>query len=164
MDIAGGSGAYAIAIAMRRPHVHCTIADLPPVAADAQSYIDRFGCQNSVDTVSFNMFDDAWPSGYDAVLMTNVLHDWDPRRREHLAASSFAALPSGGRIFIHEILLNDAQDGPLPGALFSVMMLGTRGKQFSFLELEELLAHAGFTDVAVKHTYGYYSLVSATKP
>ncbi|MBV9577009.1 MAG: ubiquinone/menaquinone biosynthesis protein, partial [Chloroflexi bacterium] len=129
----------------------------------AQTYIDKYGCQDRVDITSFNMFDDAWPTGYDAVLMTNILHDWDPKRRADLVASSYAALPVGGHLFLHEILLNDAQDGPPAAAMFSTMMLGTRGKQLSFLEMQSLLTQAGFTSVDVKPTYGYYSLVIGTK-
>jgi 2-polyprenyl-3-methyl-5-hydroxy-6-metoxy-1,4-benzoquinol methylase len=163
LDVAGGSGCYSIAIASGHAHVRCTVADLPPVAEDARSYIQRYNCQARVDTVGLNMFNDAWPNGYDAVLLTNVLHDWDPDRRAFLAKAAFNVLPPRGQLLIHEILLNDAQDGPLAGSLFSVMMLGTRGKQLSFVELEELTRRAGFVDVSVEHTYGYYSLVKATK-
>jgi acetylserotonin N-methyltransferase len=163
LDIAGGSGGYAIAIVLEHPHLHCTVADLPPVADNARAYIERYGCQDRVDTLSFNMFDDGWPSGYDAVLMTNVLHDWDPKRRADLVAASYAALPPGGHLFLHEILLNDAQDGPVAAAMFSTMMLGTRGKQLSFAELRSLLTDKGFASVDVKPTYGYYSLVIGTK-
>jgi acetylserotonin N-methyltransferase len=163
LDVAGGSGCYAIALALRHPHLCCTVADLPAVADDARTYIERYNCQERVDTYGFNMFRDTWPTGYDAVLLTNVLHDWEAERRAQLVASAFKALPAGGRVFIHEILLNEAQDGPIAAALFSVMMLGTRGKQLSFAELEDLLTRTGFGEVEVKHTYGYYSLVSATK-
>jgi acetylserotonin N-methyltransferase len=163
LDVAGGSGGYAIALALEHPHLRCTVADLPAVANDARAYIKRYQCGDRVDTASFNMFDDAWPPGYDAVLMTNVLHDWDPKRRADLVASSFEALPPGGHLFIHEILLNDAQDGPIAAAMFSTMMLGTRGKQLSFAELQALLTSKGFATVDVKSTYGYYSLVIGTK-
>jgi acetylserotonin N-methyltransferase len=163
LDVAGGSGCYAIALALRHSHLRCTVADLPPVANDARSYIERYDCGPRVDTFGFNMFTDSWPTGYDAVLMTNILHDWDPERRSYLVHSAFKALPPGGRLFIHEILLNDSQDGPLPAALFSVMMLSTRGKQLSFAELDDLARGAGFADVEVNHTYGYYSLVTAIK-
>jgi acetylserotonin N-methyltransferase len=163
LDVAGGSGGYAIALALEHPHLHCTVADLPRVAENARTYIERYACQERVDTVSFNMFEDAWPAGYDAVLMTNVLHDWDPQRRADLVGSSYAALPPGGHLFIHEILLNDAQDGPVAAAMFSTMMLGTRGKQLSFAELQKLLTDKGFASVDVKPTYGYYSLVIGTK-
>jgi acetylserotonin N-methyltransferase len=164
LDVAGGSGCYAIALALRNPQLRCTVAELPVVAADARTYITRFGCADRVDTHPFNMFEDAWPAGYDAIFFSNVFHDWDPRRRDDLTKRSFAALPSGGRVYLHEMLLNDTHDGPLHSALFSVMMLGTRGKQFSAVELAARLEEAGFANPTVTHSYGYYSLVSATKP
>lgn len=163
LDVAGGSGCYSIALALRHPEIHCTVADLPPVVADTRSYISRYDCEARVDTHAFNMFNDVWPTGYDAVLLTNILHDWDPVRREDLVQRAFDVLPDGGHLFIHEMLLHDAQDGPLPAALFSVMMLGTRGKQLSFAELDDLTRGVGFANVEVRHTYGYYSLVTATK-
>jgi 3-hydroxy-5-methyl-1-naphthoate 3-O-methyltransferase len=163
LDVAGGPGSFSIALALRYPNLRCTVADLPNVVANTRTFIERYQCQDRVDTHAFNMFDDAWPSGYDAVFFSNVFHDWDAPRRTDLANRAFAALPTGGRILIHEMLLNDAADGPLAAALFSVLMLGTRGKQFAYHELEALVTTAGFADVRVTHTYGYYSLVSATK-
>lgn len=163
LDVAGGSGCYSIALALRHHHLRCTVADLPVVASDARSYVERYECQSRVDTYGFNMFSDEWPTGYDGVLFSNVLHDWDPDRCEHLVRSAFATLQPGGRLFIHEMLLNDSQDGPLPASLFSVMMLGTRGKQFSFAELDDLVRKVGFVDTDVRHTYGYYSIVVARK-
>ena len=164
LDVAGGSGCYAIQLALHNPRLCCTVADLPVVAADTQGYITRYGCSERVDTLGFNMFDDAWPSGYDAIFFSNVIHDWDAARRADLARRAFEALPSGGRIFLHEMLLDDSEAGPLHASLFSVMMLNTRGKQFSFVELCSLLAAAGFQTPSVSHTYAYYSLVAASKP
>ena len=43
------------------------------------------------------------------------------------------------------------------------MLLGTRGQQFTFTQLRKLLQDAGFVDVEVSTTYGYYSLVRARK-
>jgi len=164
LDVAGGSGCFSIALALRHPTLRCTIAELPLVAADTRTYIARYRCEDRVDTHPFNMFTDPWPSGYDAIFFSNVFHDWDAQKREELVARSFAALPAGGRIYLHEMLLNDTSDGPLPPALFSIMMLGTRGKQFSGPELNTLLTGAGFVDVSMTHSYAYHSLVRATRP
>jgi hypothetical protein len=164
LDVAGGSGCYSIALALHCPWLRCTVADLPAVAADSQTYIERFQCADRVDTYGFNMFDDEWPTGYDAIFFSNVLHDWDPDRRVDLVTKSFKTLPSGGHVYIHEMLFDEAADGPLPAALFSIMMLGTRGKQFTFRELEDLLGQAGFTSIDVRPSYGYYSLIRATRP
>ncbi len=164
LDVAGGSGCFSIQLALANPELRCTIAELPSVATDTRTYIARNGLDDRVDTHPFNMFDDPWPSGYDGIFFSNVFHDWDAHRRSELARKAFAALPAGGRVFLHEMLLNEAQSGPTPAALFSVMMLGTRGKQFSFDELRQLLATAGFRNAVAQPSYGYYSVVSAVRP
>ena len=78
--------------------------------------------------------------------------------------SAHGALPAGGRIFIHEALLDDSGAGPLTTATFSlVMLLGTQGRQFTYAELAKLLGDAGFTDVGATPSHGYYSVVRATR-
>jgi hypothetical protein len=42
---------------------------------------------------------------YDAHFFSNVWHDWNEAQCANLAARSFKALPSGGRILLHEMLL-----------------------------------------------------------
>ena len=83
-------------------------------------------------------------------------------------ARRFAELipaPHGGQIFLHEMLIDERGGGPLTTAAFSLMMLTTtRGKQYSLPELAQLLANAGFVDVRATPSYGYYSIVSASKP
>ena len=83
-----------------------------------------------------------------------------------LARKSFDALPSGGRIFLSEVLMDDDLAGPWQAAAFSLLMLiGTLGKQYSLPEYRASLGSAGFTQVeAVRTGGGYYSLVSARKP
>jgi len=43
-----------------------------------------------------------------------------------------AALPSGGRLAIHDVFLNDTLDGPLPIALYSAALFAlTEGRAYS---------------------------------
>jgi len=110
------------------------------------------------------MFREPWPAGYDAVFFSDIFHDWGPKLCRQLTQRSFAALPPGGRIFLHEMLLDETKTGPLPAASYSIgMLLFTQGKQYSAEELEQLLLEEGFQDVSVTPTYGYYSLISARK-
>jgi hypothetical protein len=44
-----------------------------------------------------------------------------------------------------------------------LMLTATRGRQFTFGQLKTLLQNAGFVDVDVTSTYGYYSLIRAVK-
>jgi acetylserotonin N-methyltransferase len=164
LDIAGGAGSFAIALTLRHPEVRCTVAELPVVCPMTQRFIERYGAADRVNTIPLNMFYEDWPRGYDAVLLSSVLHDWDLPRRMELLRRAFAALPVGGQILIHEQLLSDAADGPFGAALFSLdMRVGTLGKQFTAAELGRALVEAGFADVSVVNTYGYFSLICARK-
>ena len=131
----------------------------------AQTYIDAAGVQDRVDTAAVDMFRQAWPAGYDAVFFSNVWHDWNFRTCEWLAARAFEALPAGGRIMLHEMLLDDDGAGPPAAASFSMLMLlATQGQQFTLEELKGILEGAGFTGVEARQTYGYYSIVTGFRP
>ncbi len=165
LDVGGGSGCFAIALAQHLPNLRCTVMDLPAMCRLAEDYIAQGGVAGRVDTIGVDMFRQKWPSGYDALFFSNIFHDWSLETCAELAATAHAALPKDGHIFLHEMLLDDTGCGPRAAAAFSVMMLfGTKGQQFTFSELQSLLEGAGFVDVAVTPTYGYYSLVRARAP
>ena len=166
MDVGCGSGVYGIEIARAHPRLRVTLLDLPAMAGEAGRYVARAELEDRVATHPCNMFEEQWPQGHDAHFFSNVFHDWSPETNRMLARKSFAALPSGGRILLNEILMDDDGTGPWYASAFSLMMLlGTLGKQYSLPEYREILESAGFTQVeAVRTGGGYYSLVSAVKP
>jgi hypothetical protein len=165
LDVGGGSGCFAIALAQHHPDMRCSIMDLPAMCQVAQGYIDAAGAADSVDTVDVDMFRGEWPRGYDAVFFSNVFHDWSFSTCAQLAAKAFNILPSGGRIYLHEMLLDDDGAGPLAATAFSlVMLLGTQGQQFTFARLRDLLQGAGFGDIRVDANFAYHSLVCGIKP
>ena len=166
MDVGCGSGVYGIEMAKQNPGLRVGLMDLKEMCVEADKYIAAEGVGDRVRTLAANMFTEAWPTGYDAHFFANVFHDWSTETNTLLAKRSFDALPSGGRIFLSEILMDDDGAGPWPAAAFSLLMLlGTQGKQYSLAEYQEILGSAGFTDVRAKRSGGgYYSLVSARKP
>jgi acetylserotonin N-methyltransferase len=110
------------------------------------------------------MFRQDWPADHDAMFFSNIFHDWDRDTCTQLARKAHAALPEGGRIYLHEMLLDDDGAGPSAAATFSlVMLLGTHGQQFTFAQLQEILETAGFNEVRTVPSYGYYSLVTARR-
>lgn len=163
LDVGAGSGCYPIALALANPSLHATIMELPAMCAVAQEYVEAAGVSDRVDTVAVDMFREPWPAGYDAVFFANVWHDWNFETCAWLAQRTWEALPAGGRIFLHEMLLDDDGDGPATAVSFSMLMLGTEGQQFTLPELKGMIEGAGFVDLQARHTYGYYSLVSARK-
>jgi hypothetical protein len=62
------------------------------------------------------------------------------------------------------MLLDDTGAHPRTTAAFSMLMLGaTKGQQFTFGELKEILEGAGFHGIETFPTQGYYSLISGQK-
>ena len=130
----------------------------------AQGYIKAGEVADSVDTAAVDMFRQPWPKGYDALFFSNIWHDWNFQTCKWLAARAFETLPAGGRIMLHEMLLDDDGAGPVTAASFSMLMLlGTQGQQFTFSELKGILESAGFAGVESRQTSVYYSVVTAYK-
>lgn len=165
LDVGAGSGVFAIAIAQAWPHIRATIMDLDTMCQAAMGYVRDGQVIGRVDAAAVDMFREPWPTGYDALFFSNIFHDWNDETCITLARKAFDALPKGGRIFLHEALMNDNADGPATTASFSILMLtSTQGRQFSLPELADILGKAGFIDCEASATCGYYSLVSARKP
>lgn len=164
LDVGGGSGCFSIALARRYDTLNCTVMDLPTICELAERYIEEAELEAQIDTVAVDMFRQRWPEGYDAHFFSNIFHDWSMETCLELARKSYAALPKGGCILLHEMLLDDSATAPAPAVAFSLLMaLGTQGQQFTFMQLADILQQAGFINVSWQPSHGYYSLVSAEK-
>ena len=164
LDIGGGSGAHCIGAALKWPDLHAVVFDTPPVCEVAQEFIVRYGLQERIRTQVGDMWNDPFPAA-DLHFYGMIFHDWTPEKCRFLTRKSFASLESGGRLMIHEMLYNDEKTGPFPVAACSInMLVWTEGEQYSGQELAEMLTEAGFIDVEVKPTFGYWSIVTGRKP
>jgi hypothetical protein len=111
------------------------------------------------------MFAEPFPPGFDLHLFSNVLHDWDIDRVEQLLGKSFAALPPGGMVVIHDAHINGDKTGPLPVAAYSALLMAiTEGKCYSEKEMAEFLTRAGFSHVTYFPTAADRSVITARKP
>lgn len=166
MDVGCGSGVYGIEIAKAYSGLNVTLMDLKEMCVAADEYIAASTVSGRVSTAPVDMFNEAWPTEHDGHFFSNVFHDWSDETNRVIAKKSFDALPSGGQIFLNEILMDDDGTGPWPAAAFSLLMLsGTLGKQYSLPEFRDILESAGFTNIQASRTGGgYFSLVSAVKP
>jgi predicted O-methyltransferase YrrM len=165
LDVGGGSGAISIALTMRNTHLRSTLLDLAPVCEIAAEHVASYALAERIRVLPADMFVDRWPDGHDIVLMADVLHDWDRPRCQALLQRAYLALPPGGRVLIHEVLLDDSRNAPPAAAAYSLhMVYTTKGAQFTLGDLTELLADAGFVDVTARPTFGYFSVVTATRP
>ena len=164
LDVAGGSGIYACTIVAHQPHLRATVLEKPPVDAVARRAIERRGCANNVGVVAGDMLRDEWPSGCDAHLISNVLHDWDVLVVKDLLARSHRALLPAGLLVIHDAHFNESKTGPLQVAKYSALLMhSTEGRCYSVAEIRGWLEAAGFGDVQFKPTAADRSVVTARR-
>ena len=164
LDPGGGSGALSLALATRFEQLSCTILEIPAVVPLANEFAADAGLGERVRAVEGSLFADAWPGPHDAVLLSQILHDWSDEEAVRLVARARGALAPGGRLLIHEKLVDDDGEGPLANALVNLdMLVWTEGRQWTPRDLTELLEAGGFGQVEVVPTFGYWSLVSAVR-
>lgn len=163
LDVGAGSGCFSIAAAFRNPHLTCTLLDLAPVCARALEYVRHYELHASIHAAPLDFWNDPWPLGHDAVLLSNVLHDWERERCLELLARAHACLEPGGRVYVHEIIATE-HNRLMASALSLGMFMGTQGRQWTGAELGSMLARTGFADMQATHTSGHFWTVSARKP
>lgn len=145
LDIGAGSGIYACSIAAQHTHLKAVVFDQAPVDRIAGKLIAERGCADRVSVTTGNMFE-GLPLGSDVHLYSNVLHDWGMKEVKELLAASYAALPAGGLLIIHDAIINADKTGPLHVAEYSCLLMhSTQGKCYSCTEYADLLTEAGFT-------------------
>jgi SAM-dependent methyltransferase len=165
-DIGGGSGVFAIPLALEYPDVRITLVELPRSLRHIERFLQPYDVSQRVVLRGFNVHEMPWPlSGCDAILFGNFLHFCDDQECVELLRESARQLPPGGRLFIHEMLWNDRKDGPLPTALWNFWLTSvSAGRQRTLGEFAALLRCAGFHQPRMAVTAGSFSLLTATLP
>lgn len=167
LDVGGGSGVHAIEAVRRFPGLRAVVLDVAPVCALADARIAAAGLSDRLRTLAADYLDPTPFPAADVHLYAEVLHNRGPDEAARLVRKSFDALPPGGRILVHEMLLDDDGAGPPAVAAADLnMVLWTRqGRQPTRRALFALLAGAGFEALDAAATgCGYFSLVTGTKP
>ena len=166
LDVGGGTGLYSYAMLAANPGLRVAIVELPEVVRIAEEFAREKGLLDRVEIIEGDMFRiDDLPAAQ-MVLFSNILHDWDEPECRELTARYAAKLPSGGRMLIHDVLLNDTMDGPLPIALYSSALFSvTEGRAYSAAEYRAMLNAAGLiTDGQIVNTLVHCAVLTGTKP
>jgi predicted O-methyltransferase YrrM len=142
LDVGGGTGIYSIAYLRANSNLRAIVFDRPEVLKTAERFAAEFGVADRTQLQPGDMFADSLPMA-DVILLSNILHDWDVTECQTLIHRCAAALNPGGRLIIHDVLLNDELDGPLPIALYSAALFTfTEGRAYSAMEYNRWLSNA----------------------
>lgn len=149
LDLGGGPGTYAVALAKRG--VKVTLFDMPDTVKIAREIVAETGV-SAVDFIEGDFCVDAIGSGYDLILISQIFHAYAAEENLGILQRCASALNPGGRVAIQEFLIDKTLTSPLQGALFSVnMLVNTRaGRCYAPEEMKQWLSRAGFRAVRKK--------------
>jgi len=152
LDVGGGPARYARAFLERHPHLEeVRLFDLPGALEVARENLRGCETADRVRLVEGDFNRDAFGDGVDLVWLSQVLHSQTESQCRELLAKAVRCLNPGGRVMVHEFLLDDDCAGPPQAALFAVHMLvmTAGGRAYNGAEIGGWLAEAGLTDIHV---------------
>jgi 3-hydroxy-5-methyl-1-naphthoate 3-O-methyltransferase len=166
VDIAGGSGAFAIPLALAHPIGRIVLTDLPEALDNIRPILARHGLAERIELLGMNAFHGSWAVPQcDGMFIGNFLHGFSDETCLRVCQEAFRSLAPGGKVWVHEMVWNDTRDGPLMTALMhAAMRSATPGGQRTVQEIVDLLRGAGFVDPYVVPTSGAFALVAARRP
>ena len=164
LDVGGGTGIYSIALLRKNVDLRAVVLDRPEVLKVAGEMAKEYGVADRIEFQPADMFADPFPSDCEAILLSNILHDWDVPECQQLVQRCADVLPTGGRLLIHDVFLNDALDGPLPIALYSAALFTlTEGRAYSAAEYRSWQQAAGLTPSEIVPTLVHCGVLTGRK-
>lgn len=150
LDVGGGSGAFSIALCQRYPELRATVLDFPNVIDVAQRFVTEAKLEHRIDYIRADAVKGAWPSGQDIILMSYLLSAVAESSFPLLLTKAWEALRPGGRLLIHDFMLDDDETGPALAALWFLQYLWGRidGISFSASTLAEQLRGHGYQGIS----------------
>lgn len=133
LDVGGGFGAMIKIIKQQSPHLRCGLFDLPEVITHVEI--------NNIELHKGSFFD-AIPGGFNAIILSRVLHDWDDQYALNILSNCNCALNKGGKLLVMENLADRLNNRA--SALTLNMMAMCRSFERTELEYRYLITSSGF--------------------
>jgi hypothetical protein len=143
-DVGGGRGTLLSELLIRHSHLDGMLLEGAGVLDSARKLLAARGVLSRVELVAGSFFEQV-PSGADAYLLKNILHDWDDVASDRILRTVRSAASSGARVLLVETLVDAHSQSPMEtGADLQMMVACSRGRERSADELNALLKRTGF--------------------
>jgi cyclopropane fatty-acyl-phospholipid synthase-like methyltransferase len=146
LDVGGGWGHYSKAMRERNPEIRATVLDIPGVAEAAPESLAGTEHEGMIDWIGGDYHETDPGSGYDLVLIANVLHQELAPQAAELVRRAAAALAPGGRVVVIDFAIDDAKQEHPFGTLFAINMRSF-GDTWSEPEIRGWMEDAGLSDI-----------------
>ncbi len=153
LDLAGGHGAFSVALCKRHPELRMTIVELEGAARIGRAIVAEADMGDRVTFVVEDLFESDLGTGHDVVMANNILHHFSAEDCVRALRRAKEALASGGTVAVVELERppegkRGDQVGALSGLLFYV---SSRARTWSAASLVGFMEDAGLERVKARH-------------
>jgi len=167
LDVAGGTGGFAIRLCQANPKMRVTILDFPNVVALGREKVAEAGLSDRIDFIGGNALEAEWPSDVGAVLMSYLFSGVPGDAVSELARHAYDVTKPGGLFLVHDFMVEDDRSGPTLAALWQLQHLAFTPDARSATPtwVAGIMEGAGFSDINVDTLIpGMTKLVWGRKP
>jgi hypothetical protein len=146
VDVGGGSGGLAIAMAETWPNLTITIADLPAITPVAQRYVDEAGFAKRITVCPTNAVSDPLSKSYDIAVMRGLFPVLTGDQIRKVLANVYSALKPGSPLYVVGWILDNSHVAPLSYATYNLLFVNDHADGLIHTEAEHRtwLEEAGF--------------------
>jgi SAM-dependent methyltransferase len=148
-DLGGGPGHYLAALMRRAPHADAYLVDLAPTLAVASRVQAANPDWPRVHLVEWDFYAGDPPPALpalDLAFVSQVVHSESPEANRAFFRRLFPVISPGGRLVVHERVVEPDRTAPLEAATFAVNMLvmTAGGRSYTAQEIAEWGTAVGF--------------------
>jgi len=169
LDVGGGPGTYSIVVVRQTPGLTSTVLDLPGVLEFTREIVSENGFADRIELMSGDYHSASFGSGYDAALLSGIMHREKPAMCQRLLQKTFDAMVPGGMAVVSDVFFdNDDKNSPPFATYFALnmMLMAEHGSAHAKTEMSAWMKAAGFAEVEVRDLPppNPHSLVIGIKP
>ena len=169
LDVGGGPGTYSVALCRQTPGLTSTVLDRPGVLEVTRELIDAAGFADRVTLLPGDYLKTPFGTGFDAVLLSGMMHRETPDNVNLLLKKAFDALDPGGMVMVSDVFFDDDRMNTPPFATsfaLNMMLTSDHGSAHAKTEMERWLKANGFDRIQVHDMPkpNPHTLIIGTKP
>ena len=142
-DVGGGLGVLMEKILIANSAMKGIVADIPSVIQKTREMIQARGIEDRCQAVECDFFKKV-PSGSDAYLMSNILHDWSDEQCRIILTNCKHAMKKESRILLVEMIVPPGNEPSVAKLLDLEMFVMTGGRERTEAEFKDLFEASGF--------------------
>jgi SAM-dependent methyltransferase len=151
VDVAGGHGAFSMAMCRRHLRLRATVLDLPPAAAVGRRIVEEEGYADRVGFREGDVFEVGLGEPADVISAFNLVHHLPQERDRELCRMARASLRPGGCLVIGDSARPEpGEQASQRGAISSILFYAwSHSRNFTPSEIRAWMQEAGFEEVTV---------------